>query len=120
MSDLLNGFNNGRDTTDGIGGQKPIDQIANGVDASDSGLHLQRVSGCNLRYHLLNFYNYFMHKYRKPGTFNKQQLVESYIQKEIKKENKNSKKCEQWYHRHLHMLCGDKYCRDCGKDLRRL
>ena len=29
MSGLLNGFNNGRDTTDGIGGQKPIDQIPN-------------------------------------------------------------------------------------------
>lgn len=31
MSELLNGFNNGRDTTEGIGGQKRIDQIANGV-----------------------------------------------------------------------------------------
>ena len=43
MSDLLNGFNNGRDKSDGIGGNKPIDQLANDVDTSESGLHLQNV-----------------------------------------------------------------------------
>lgn len=44
MSDLLNGFNNGRDKSDGIGGNKPTDQLANDVDTSESGLHLQNVN----------------------------------------------------------------------------
>lgn len=44
MNDLLNGFNNGRDKSDGIGGNKPINQLVNGVDTRKSGLHLQNVS----------------------------------------------------------------------------
>ena len=46
MSGLLNGFNNGRDTTDGIGGQKPIDQIPNvsgSVFTQDEENELQRL-----------------------------------------------------------------------------
>lgn len=57
MSDLLNGFNNGRDKSDGIGGNKPIDQLANDVDASESGLHLQNVSDAVCHYwHCLDQY----------------------------------------------------------------
>lgn len=37
MSDLLNSFNNGRETTDGIGGQKPIDRVVNSANTSISG-----------------------------------------------------------------------------------
>ena len=44
MSELLNGFNNGRDTTDGIGGQNPIDQLANGVNTGDRQLTIPDVS----------------------------------------------------------------------------
>ena len=43
MSELLNGFNNGRDTTEGVGGQKPINDIANGVTTGEGQLTIPDV-----------------------------------------------------------------------------
>lgn len=63
MSELLNGFNNGRDTTEGIGGQKRIDQIANGVITGAEQCNLPVV---NVRYCWLRpDGEYSEHKYRQ-------------------------------------------------------
>lgn len=45
MSKLLNGFNNGRDTTEGIGSKKPITQIENSTTTEAEQCNLPVIIG---------------------------------------------------------------------------